>query len=91
MAPPLSGVMLEGNSYALAAKPGQPVLVHFWATWCPVCRAEQNSVADIAKDYPNVITVVMQSGSGAEVGKYLTGQGLNFPVINDADGKFSTA
>jgi len=90
-APPLQGVLLGGSAYALPAQPEQPVLVHFWATWCPICRAEQDSIAAIAQDRPNTITVAMQSGSDAEVARHLASQGLHFPVLNDTEGRISSA
>jgi thiol-disulfide isomerase/thioredoxin len=70
---------------------GQPTLVHFWATWCPVCRAEQSSIDAFAKDYPNTITVVMQSGSNAAVDKFMQEQGIHFAAINDPSGETSAA
>ena len=76
----LAGTLQDGKSFTLAAKPAQPVLVHFWATWCPICRAEQSTIAAIAHGNANVITVAMQSGSRDEVVKYLSEQKLNFPV-----------
>jgi thiol-disulfide isomerase/thioredoxin len=79
-APSLQGKLLDGSAYALSTKPAHPVLVHFWATWCPICRAEQDSIAAIAHDNPNVITVAMQSGSQTEVAQHLAAQGLHFPV-----------
>lgn len=88
-APALSGLLLDGKPYVLAARPAQPVLVHFWATWCPVCRAEQGSIASLAHDHPNVITVAMQSGSSSAVQQYLHEQGVSFPVINDPDNEIS--
>ena len=91
VAPPLSGMRLDGSVYALPARPAQPVLVHFWATWCAICRVDQDSIAAIARDHPNTITVAMQSGSAAEVAQHLTAQGLHFPVVNDADGRLSAA
>lgn len=91
MAPPLSGSKLDGSAYALPARPAQPVLVQFWGTWCPLCRAEQDSIAAIARDHPNIVTVAMQSGSDAEVSRYLAAHGLHFPVVNDADGRLSAA
>lgn len=90
-APSLQGALLDGKRYILAAKPAQPVLVYFWATWCPVCRAEQGAIEAIAHDNPNVITVAMQSGSRDEVVKHLKEQGLSFPVVNDPDNRISAA
>lgn len=69
----------------------QPTLVHFWATWCPVCRAEQSNIEAVAKDHPNTVTIAMQSGDGAAVKKYMQEQGLNFQVINDPSGETSAA
>ena len=86
LAPPLAGVLLDGKgNFSLASKSGQPVLVHFWATWCAVCRAEQGSIEALAKDYP-VITVAMQSGAAEVVAAYLNKEALSFPVLNDPDG-----
>lgn len=90
-APALQGVTLSGQPYVLPAHPAQPVLVHFWGTWCPICRAEQNSIVAIAHDHPNIITVAMQSGKPEEVARYLREQGADFPVINDPDGSISSA
>jgi thiol-disulfide isomerase/thioredoxin len=88
-APPLHGLLLDGKSFVLAARPAQPVLVHFWASWCPICRAEQGSIESLAQDNPNVITVAMQSGNSSAVQQYMREQALSFPVVNDADGQIS--
>ena len=90
-APALQGVTLAGQPYRLAAHTGKPVLVHFWATWCPICRAEQGSIDAIAHDNPNVITVAMQSGTAAEIIRHMHEQGIAFPVLNDQDGALSAA
>ncbi len=90
-APALQGLTLSGQTYALPAHPEKPILVHFWATWCPVCRAEQGSIASLAKDHPNVITVAMQSGAPIEVARHMREQGIDFPVVNDQTGTLSAA
>lgn len=90
-APALQGRTLAGQAYTLPAHPGKPVLVHFWATWCSICRADQGSIAAIAHDNPNVITVAMQSGTPEAVSRHMHEQGIDFPVVNDPDGALSSA
>jgi len=90
-APALQGRTLAGQTYALPTHPERPVLVHFWATWCPICRTEQGTIAAIARDNPNVITVAMQSGTPEAVGRHLREQRLDFPVVNDPDGALAAA
>jgi thiol-disulfide isomerase/thioredoxin len=84
VAPQLSGVLLDGKPYIIA-KPSQPVLVHFWATWCPTCRAEQGTIESLAQDKVNVVSVAMWSGKNTEVQQYVQEHGISFPVINDTD------
>jgi thiol-disulfide isomerase/thioredoxin len=83
-APALTGALLDGKPVALTAFAGRPVLVHFWATWCPICRAEQGSIDALARDTP-VITVAMQSGDRNAVVQHLHNEALSFPVLNDPD------
>jgi peroxiredoxin len=90
-APALQGITLAGQPYKLPLHPAQPMLVHFWATWCPICRTEQGSITSIAQDDPNVITISMQSGKQEDVARYMHEQGTDFPVINDPDGSLSSA
>lgn len=84
-APALSGTSVEGTPLALARTPSRPVVVHFWATWCGVCRAEQGTIDALADDY-EVITVAAQSGEAAEVAAYFQREGVEFPTIVDPRG-----
>lgn len=87
-APSLQGMqLLDGKRLSMTPElAGKPVLVHFWATWCPICKAEQGSIEKLSSDHLNVITVAMQSGTSESVAKFMAEQKLSFPVLNDADG-----
>jgi peroxiredoxin len=87
-APALLGLDLEGQPLALSAYRGQPVLVHFWATWCPVCRLGNDSIARIAEDHA-VISVATTSGTAAELRAFLEENGLRMPVLLDESGELA--
>jgi len=84
-APPLVGVRTDGSSARVGAG-DTPTLVAFWATWCPVCSAEEGNIVAVAKDH-RVISVAMQSGDAATVTKHLQERGIALPQLVDADGR----
>ncbi|MGD8265292.1 MAG: protein disulfide oxidoreductase [Chromatiales bacterium] len=87
-APLLSGMTLTGETFSLPEQPGEPVLVYFWASWCPVCKLQESNIARLSQKYP-VITVAMSSGTDDEVREYLEQEGVMFRVINDESGEIS--
>lgn len=86
--PQLKAITLEQQVFDLHADKRRPLLLHFWATWCGICKLEQGSIDSLSKDY-NVMTVAMTSGSDQEVQSYLKEHGLGFKVINDESGELS--
>ncbi|MGD8588416.1 MAG: protein disulfide oxidoreductase [Chromatiales bacterium] len=87
-APPLVGRTLQGEHFDLATADAGPLVVHFWATWCPVCRLELDNIADLQPEH-RVISVAMMSGSDKQVLEYLRDEGVSFPVISDPQGKIA--
>jgi peroxiredoxin len=88
-APALNGRTLDGQAVDLKDLRGQPVLVHFWATWCPVCKLGNGAIAAIARDH-RVISVAMQSGGAADIAGFMAAAGLRFPVLTDDDGAIAS-
>ena len=88
MAPDFQALTLKGQTFSLYEEKKRPILVHFWATWCRVCKLEQSNIDNIAKDYP-VITIAIKSGSNDELLTFLQDENLSFNVINDDNNNFS--
>jgi thiol-disulfide isomerase/thioredoxin len=81
-------VAKSGVGWATSDK-GKATLVVFWATWCPVCRAEAGNIEAIAGDW-SVISVAMQSGDAPAVRKYMKEHDLKVPSVVDEDGTISS-
>lgn len=88
VAPPLTGTLLDGRAVKVGAgdTANPATLVAFWATWCPVCKAEEDNLVALAREH-RVISVAMQSGDAAAVAKHLKDRGLDLPTLVDADGR----
>lgn len=87
-APNINAVQLNGKQFNLYQHKTRPILVHFWATWCPVCKLEQSNIENISKDI-STITIAMQSGSDEDVKQFMSDENLSFNVINDESGALS--
>lgn len=84
MAPDISGTLLDGTAVSLEQYRGKPLLLQFWATWCPVCSMEQKSIAALADDYP-VLSIAMDEASGQEIRDYMQEKNVDYRVLHDPD------
>ena len=83
-APAVTFPMLDGGSLSLASLEGNVVLVNFWATWCPPCRAEMPGFQDAYEarrgDGFTVIGVSTDQGPRSQVVSFLRDRGIEYPV-----------
>lgn len=87
-APAIVGKTLNGHTVSLAELRGRPVLVHFWATWCHICRMEQGAIDAIARTH-TVLTVAIDAGDPAALRRYVQEHGIHAPVVADVGGRFA--
>jgi len=77
------------NNELYSFKKDKPILIHFWATWCPTCKLEASNIEMISKQY-EVISVAVNSGSNKEIQNYLNEHGFTFKVVNDQQSIYSS-
>ena len=82
--PPVSVVRLEGGSGTLQEYAGRALVLNFWATWCPPCRAEMPSLQRLADAFPEgdlaVIGVSVDDDLNL-VREFVLQHGIRFPVV----------
>jgi cytochrome c biogenesis protein CcmG/thiol:disulfide interchange protein DsbE len=94
LAPVFSLEELEGSQVALSDFRGQPVMLNFWATWCPPCRAEMPAIQNVAARYRDddlVVLLINQGEEAATVREYQAGTSLVATVLLDPRGSVASA
>jgi len=86
--PPMQVKLLDNTLFSSTDLKDKPIVIHFWATWCPTCKLEAPNIQNISEHY-TVLTIAVQSGSSAELQAYMREKNLNFNVLNDTEGKWS--
>ena len=81
--------LADGN---LSANKGKVVLLQFWATWCPACRASHDALSKVAKDWgPKGLQILaISTEEKATIQKYLQAKKAGFSAQVDPEGKVSS-
>lgn len=77
-------VDLEGERVTLTDYRGKTLLVHFWATWCGVCRQEfsaLNALHENLEPDEALLTVVADSKDRARLAQFVREHQLEYPVL----------
>jgi cytochrome c biogenesis protein CcmG, thiol:disulfide interchange protein DsbE len=85
-----------GEAVKLSKLRGQAVLVNLWATWCPPCRAEMQSIEKMYQEYKEqgfTVLAVNMTYQDDPLGimPFVNEQVLTFPILLDETGEMAKA
>jgi peroxiredoxin len=87
LAPGFTLTSTLGEQVSLADYRGQPVVLNFWATWCPPCRAEMPEFQSASVKYNGQATIlgVDQGEPASIVADFGSALGITYPLLVDQD------
>lgn len=84
---------LDGSQIALADYAGDVIIMNFWATWCPPCRAEMpgiNRFYEAHQDEGLVVLAINAQEDAATVRPFIQNNNFSFPVLLDLEGRVAS-
>ncbi|MCM3704946.1 MULTISPECIES: TlpA disulfide reductase family protein [Cytobacillus] len=92
LAPDFQLTDMEGNPVKLSDYSGKAVLLNFWASWCPPCRAEMPHMEKLYKKYKDKNFVILAVNltntekNNGDAEKFVKELGLTFTIPMDVKG-----
>lgn len=83
-APDFSLSLINGGTLKLSEYFGKVIILDFWATWCPPCRAEIPDFISLYNEYKDrglVIIGISVDDSIEPVKKFIQQNNVNYPVV----------
>lgn len=84
----------NGKEVKLSDFVGKPIVINFWASWCPPCRAELPHFDKLAKEYEGKVNFLMVNLSGEskeKVKDFVKQNGYTFPLYFDDEDRGANA
>lgn len=71
---------LQGQSHAMSALKGQPLVVNFWATWCPPCVEEMPLLDRLSQEMPRAKFVGIGIDTAKNIAEFAAKIPVGFPL-----------
>ena len=79
---------LSGETVKLSDLKGKKVMLNFWATWCPPCKAEMPAMEEFHKEVGDkVVILAVNIDPHLDVQAFVNENGITFPIPLDAEDK----
>lgn len=89
-APEFSLRTLEGNEVKLSDYKGKKVIINFWATWCPPCKAEMPAMQKLYERVNGQFDLLaINIDPKNDVAGFVNDNRITFPVLLDESGKIN--
>jgi cytochrome oxidase Cu insertion factor (SCO1/SenC/PrrC family) len=76
----------DGSRTSLAGLAGHRLVINFWASYCPPCRAEMPLLQKQVNATPGVQLVLIDEGDGSQAARdFLSAAGIHQPALLDSD------
>lgn len=88
-APKFAGELFSGKKVALADYRGKPLVINFWASWCPPCRGEQPDFVKAHEKFGDRVQFlgINFRDSEAPAAKFMRDFKVNYESIYDPSGR----
>ncbi len=87
-APAFRMQLVDGRYVDIADLQGRPVMINFWATWCPPCRREMPDIIAASESNPDLVVLAVNVQEELKtVGPFVSDFEISMPVIRDTDGE----
>ncbi len=84
----------EGDRIVLDGLRGHVVVLDFWASWCPPCRASIPALDEFARRHPDVVVLGVNTEHerpASFVRSAHASLGASYPTVHDSDGRIQAA
>jgi thiol-disulfide isomerase/thioredoxin len=93
LAPDVTGTDLDGKPLSLVQFRGKVVVLNFWASWCPPCRAEAPALQQVSTDTKSLgvqfVGVDIRENGPSDGPNFVASHGIDYPSFADQSARIA--